>query len=65
MKTKTISKVSKKSKIVDKLAKAANLDKDTITIIPPMIVINDEIERRAAEAGFSDEQLKYKYLRNV
>tara|TARA_R100001163_G_C5006080_1_gene153573 strand:+ start:454 stop:651 length:198 start_codon:yes stop_codon:yes gene_type:complete len=65
MKTKTITKVSKKSKIVDKLAKAANLDKDTITIIPPMIVINDEIERRAAEAGFSDEQLKYKYLRNV
>tara|TARA_R100000988_G_scaffold103265_1_gene81592 strand:- start:120 stop:305 length:186 start_codon:yes stop_codon:yes gene_type:complete len=61
MKTKTITKVSKKSKIVDKLAKAANLDKDTI----PMIVINDEIERRAAEAGFSDEQLKYKYLRNV
>ena len=65
MKTKTTTKVSKKSKIVDKLAKAANLDKDTITIIPPMIVINDEIERRAAEAGFSDEQLKYKYLRNV
>ena len=65
MKTKTKTKVSKKSKIVDKLAKAANLDKDTITIIPPMIVINDEIERRAAEAGFSDEQLKYKYLRNV
>lgn len=61
MKTKTITKVSKKSKIVDKLAKAANLDRDTI----PMIVINDEIERRAAEAGFSDEQLKYKYLRNV
>tara|TARA_R100000995_G_C3468532_1_gene117041 strand:+ start:705 stop:890 length:186 start_codon:yes stop_codon:yes gene_type:complete len=61
MKTKTITKVSKKLKIVDKLAKAANLDKDTI----PMIVINDEIERRAAEAGFSDEQLKYKYLRNV
>ena len=61
MKTKTITKVSKKSKIVNKLAKAANLDKDTI----PMIVIHDEIERRAAEAGFSDEQLKYKYLRNV
>ena len=62
MKTKLKLKKSKKlEKPVDKLAKAANLGKQTI----PLIVIHDEIKRRAAEAGFSDEQLKYKYLRNV
>jgi len=48
-------------KIVDKLAEAAGLEKDTI----PMMVINDEIERKQAEAGRSDLELEYKYNRNV
>ena len=52
--------IMKGHKIVDKLAKAAGL-KDTI----PMMVINDEIERKQAEAGRSDAELKYKYLKNV
>ena len=52
--------IMKGHKIVDKLAKAAGL-KDTI----PMMVINDEIERKQAEAGRSDAELEYKYLKNV
>ena len=50
--------IMKGHKIVDKLAKAAGLDKNTT-------VINDEIERKQAEAGRSDEELEYKYLKNV
>lgn len=62
MKTKLkLKKSNKLKKPVDKLAEAANLGKQTI----PLIVIHDEIERRAAEAGFSDEILEYKYGKNV
>ena len=53
--------IMKGHKIVDKLAEAAGLEKDTI----PMMVINDEIERKQAEAGRSDLELEYKYNRNV
>ena len=53
--------IMKGHKIVDKLAVAAGLEKDTI----PMMVINDEIERKQAEAGRSDLELEYKYNRNV
>tara|TARA_R100000231_G_scaffold136964_2_gene112806 strand:- start:298 stop:510 length:213 start_codon:yes stop_codon:yes gene_type:complete len=70
MKTKLKSKKSKKSeKPVDKLAIAAKLGLDLLVrkAEPPYleVVIHDEIERRAAEAGFSDEVLEYKYGRNV
>tara|TARA_R100000234_G_C4842790_1_gene111825 strand:- start:227 stop:439 length:213 start_codon:yes stop_codon:yes gene_type:complete len=70
MKTKLKLKKSKKSeKPVDKLAIAAKLGLDLLVrkAEPPYleVVIHDEIERRAAEAGFSDEVLEYKYGRNV
>ena len=53
--------IMKGHKIVDKLAEAAGLKKNTI----PMMVINDEIERKQAEAGRSDAELEYKYTKNV
>ena len=70
MKTKLKLKKSKKSeKPVDKLAIAAKLGLDLLVrkAEPPYleVVIHDEIERRAAEAGFSDEILEYKYGKNV
>tara|TARA_R100000654_G_scaffold59544_1_gene86263 strand:- start:294 stop:506 length:213 start_codon:yes stop_codon:yes gene_type:complete len=70
MKTKLKSKKLKKSdKLVKELAIAAKLGLDVLVrkTEPPYleVVIHDEIERRAAEAGFSDEVLEYKYGKNV
>jgi len=67
MKTKLKSK--KSDKLVKELAVAAKLGLDVLVrkTKPPYleVVIHDEIERRAAEAGFSDEILEYKYGKNV
>ena len=67
MKTKLKSK--KSDKLVKELAVAAKLGLDVLVrkTEPPYfeVVIHDEIERRAAEAGFSDEILEYKYGKNV